>query len=84
MVKLGRDPAAVGMPLSEFRQSQATVDKLLATLPPTVTLIDPAEALCRAGLCVAAAGDRSLYVDDNHLSTHGAMYLHDVLEQIVR
>ncbi len=82
MVTSGRDPSSAGMPLSAYRQSQKIANEVFAMLPPTVRIIDPAEALCRRGICIPAAGGRSFYIDNNHLSTHGAMSLRDVLEPI--
>ncbi len=84
MVALGRDPSSVGMPLSEYRRSQAIVNKVFAALPATVSLIDPAKVLCKSGSCICAAGGMALYIDNNHLSTSGAMYLQDVFQLIVR
>jgi peptidoglycan/LPS O-acetylase OafA/YrhL len=77
IVKQGGDAAAAGRPLAEHRRRQAPVAGILRAVGGTraVHLLDPATILCTGTLCPAAGGGRSLYADDNHLSTWGAMRL---------
>jgi hypothetical protein len=75
----GRDPNAIGVPLSEHRDRVAAVDRVFGELPATVRFIDPAAALCDTELCRGANDGASLYIDRHHLSMRGAAHLRGVL-----
>ncbi len=46
-------------------------------------ILDPKLSLCDGAACAIARGGRSLYTDDNHLTTFGAMQLVDLLRPTV-
>jgi len=47
-----------------------------------VKLLDPLPYICRDGKCEALAGQKPMYYDDNHLSTHGSEYLVPMFAQM--
>ena len=47
------------------------------------TTIDPKLSLCSGGGCLIAKNGRSLYTDDNHLTTFGALQLVDLIRPSV-
>ncbi len=62
---------------SEFKQRQS---RALATLSRAADsygarMIYPDQALCNSSSCLLMVGEYPAYIDDNHLSTHGAMQL---------
>lgn len=59
----------------------AWVAARLGQLPREVRVVDPAQVLCDADNCYAARGGVAYYVDDNHLSIHGAAL---VANQVMR
>jgi peptidoglycan/LPS O-acetylase OafA/YrhL len=54
---------------SENNRRSQFIRKAIAGLP--VSIIDPASAMCEGTHCLAAAGGKPLYFDDNHLSVYG-------------
>jgi hypothetical protein len=46
-------------------------------------ILDPKVSFCSGAECAIARGGRSLYTDDNHLSTFGAMQLVDLLRPTI-
>lgn len=79
--KRGGDPSHLGRPVAEHQARQRFVAAVFARVANgrTVITVDPAAALCDARLCPASAGGRSLYADNNHLSTFGATHLRNLL-----
>ena len=73
----GRLPAALATPYSEFMARQARTFGLLSKVTEKykVDLIYPHRLLCDNASCPAAREGHVLYVDSNHLSIQGAMYL---------
>ena len=47
-----------------------------------VTILDPADALCEGQRCLAVAGGKPLYFDDNHLSVYGTDRLKRLLGEV--
>ena len=74
--------AAIGIPLTEYRASQAAVAAVLESVPGVERLLDPASRLCPQGWCAAAEEGRSLYLDASHLSAAGAERLEPVLSPV--
>ena len=48
-----------------------------------VTIVDPAQLLCREGRCAVEAQGRPLYVDHHHLSVFGADRLSPLFQQVL-
>lgn len=69
---LGNDYSAMGVPLSEYRLGQDSIDAAFARLGGGIGLIDLAPALCASGTCLASKAGQSLYIDSHHLSMTGA------------
>ncbi len=61
----------------EFLERQARAFKLLSQVAEKyrVRVIYPHQTLCNYSSCRIVSENHALYVDDDHLSTHGAMYL---------
>jgi hypothetical protein len=74
--------AAIGIPLTEYRASQAAAVAVLEPVPGVERFLDPASTLCSRGWCAAAAEGRSLYLDASHLSAVGAERLKPVLSPV--
>jgi len=68
---------------SDFMERQARAFQVLSAIGKefSVPVVYPHQALCDDALCSVIAGKHTLYVDDNHLSTHGAMLLAPVINR---
>ena len=80
----GRQINKIGRPVSEHRRRQALVESNFdAVKDENAKLLDPAEKLCNSlGHCIVEADQKSLYRDDDHLSTFGALWIKDVFQPI--
>jgi peptidoglycan/LPS O-acetylase OafA/YrhL len=78
----GKDISDVGISLSEHRRSQDRIDLIFSGLENSVTLVDPAVALCKAGWCSSSNYFESYYRDSNHLTQLGASLLRPQLGAI--
>jgi hypothetical protein len=77
----GRMPdTMLGISAADHAKRSVFMRELAAGLP--VTVIDPAEALCEGERCLAVAGGKPLYFDDNHLSIYGAARLAPLLDNL--
>ncbi len=81
-IALGGNPAAIGISLRAYRRGQIHIDSAFDALGNSVSIVDPAGALCSTGLCAAGDDRGSLYLDSNHLSLRGAELLKPVLRPI--
>lgn len=73
-VRNGGDARWVGMSYAAYLERAGRVRELfeaLQTGSERVHVIDPAALLCEGGFCRTAENGRSLYADDNHLTTLG-------------
>ncbi len=72
----GGDPTMVGRPESDYIRRQQFVDAQFANvIGPRVHLLDPASMLCAGGFCRVEIDGHSLYRDDDHVSSFGAIWL---------
>ncbi|HYD15113.1 MAG TPA: SGNH hydrolase domain-containing protein, partial [Hyphomicrobium sp.] len=77
----GRMPDKMfGLGVAEREKRSAFIRELIADLP--VMVIDPGKALCESDRCLAVAGGKPLYFDDNHLSIYGAARLAPLVEDL--
>jgi hypothetical protein len=62
---------------SDFLQRQARAFEVMKTVAAqeSIPIIYPHQLLCDGSLCSVVRDQHALYVDDNHLSVHGAMWL---------
>ena len=76
---------ALGMGLAEHRAFNREVDVIFDRLPETAVLVlDPTSGFCdEGGLCRVERQGHPLYFDDHHLSTHGAMVVRPLVEQLL-
>ena len=81
-VMRGGDPAALGISRHEHRRSNALIVSAFGALAEQVELLDPADALCASGRCICVYRERALYVDGNHLSLDGAMFVRPVFQRV--
>jgi hypothetical protein len=79
VAKHGGDPTLLGRTAAEHRTRQRFVAGTFRNVADgrSVRLVDPADVLCASGRCLTSRDGRSLYIDYRHLSTFGAMQLHD-------
>ena len=84
-VMSGKDPARVGIPISEHRRSVEAVNRLFdSAVQDGANLLDSAPLLSDArGLCHAEFDGRALYSDTNHLTVAGAMRLRPLFEPVI-
>ena len=70
-------PESLAVPLPEFMARQARTFGLLSQVSEKykVRLVYPHQLLCDNGGCATTREGHVLYVDSNHLSVQGAMYL---------
>ncbi|MGH8318304.1 MAG: acyltransferase family protein [Steroidobacteraceae bacterium] len=59
--------------LPAYHEVQKLIEPLAKEFGATV--LDPSRVLCRSDRCLIASGGHSLYVDNQHLSVHGAALL---------
>ena len=74
----------ISLPLDEYMQRHKLVWEAqdAARERCGVKILDPLPYLCKDGRCDALAEGRSLYSDDNHLSTYGGSHLVPLFSQI--
>jgi peptidoglycan/LPS O-acetylase OafA/YrhL len=78
----GQSVDGVGISRAAHETSQRGESMMFSEFDGVVEFVDPADALCATGVCVCARDGASLYIDDNHLSTHGANALRSVMAPI--
>jgi hypothetical protein len=83
----GRDIKTLGLPLPEHYaafQHQNPIFEGLATQFPNVGILNPTPLLLDDSnqICRVITDGTALYIDDNHLSTAGAMLLRPLFEPI--
>ena len=78
----GQDYKKIGISLVDYRMSQAKPDALFDALGGSVRLIDPAIALCPGSFCLSDVAERSLYIDGNHLSRQGAVFVEHIFAEV--
>ncbi|GGL80629.1 acyltransferase family protein [Wenxinia marina] len=61
-----------GAPTAEWRETMAPVREVLEGVPPTVQVVDLADAFCDPADCYAAKGGAALFFDSHHMSLAGA------------
>jgi peptidoglycan/LPS O-acetylase OafA/YrhL len=77
----GESPETMyGPDTSTIDARDAFMRSLLEGLP--VRIIDPSQAFCDTSRCVAVAGGKPLYFDDNHLSVYGGARLEPLLGEL--
>lgn len=78
---LKRDPA-IDLTRSQYESRQKIVAEFVAPLASRrVSIVDLGRELCNEKVCPATKDLRSLYSDDNHLSSFGAMQLRGLFER---
>jgi peptidoglycan/LPS O-acetylase OafA/YrhL len=62
---------------SDFLQRQARAFRVMATVAArdSIPIVYPHQLLCDSSSCSVVRDQHALYVDDSHLSVHGAMWL---------
>ena len=73
LIARGGDPQSLNLPLASFMQRQDVVLSALdhAGTSQRIFRVYPHKRLCNATECLVFAGGRSLYRDDDHLSSAG-------------
>ena len=71
----GGNPELAGVKFAEHSHDRSFVHSRFLALVDRAHLLDPAVFLCGTGTCVCFADERVLYMDSNHLSFDGAMYI---------
>lgn len=66
-----------------LRKTQVDFIAKLARNYPNVKIVDPFEALCRNGSCPVIVADKSLYIDDSHLSRDGSAFVAPLLADAI-
>jgi len=82
----GKDVTAMIAPtVAEFEERSARVDDVLNDIRARheVTVVEPAERLCRDGLCQVVADGVPLYRDDNHLSLRGCVLVAELFDPLL-
>jgi hypothetical protein len=71
---------------SDFMERQARTFRLFSRVAAesAVEVIYPHQLLCDVVSCSIVKAEHALYVDDNHLSVHGAMYLAPLVTPLVK
>lgn len=82
----GWDVLQAGVEVNEHLERQAFVNSVFSdAVGPSVRLADPAQILCAEGdRCLAVREGRPVYIDNNHLSTHGAKLLRPLFVPLFR
>ena len=85
----GQDTESFGLPLDEYRnefQLQNPIFEEICSKFPWVKILDPTEQFVNTSkkLCRVAEGGKSLYMDEGHLSSAGAMLLRPLFEPIFK
>ena len=81
----GRDVRLLGLSAAEYREQGVRANDLFDRLASrSVVVLDPTPILTDAnGICSTERDGKVLYFDKHHLSTHGAMQLRPMFEQIL-
>lgn len=66
-----------------LRNAQVDFITKLARSYPVVKIVDPFEVLCRNGSCPIIVADKSLYIDDSHLSRDGSAFVAPLLADAI-
>ncbi|MBX5056656.1 acyltransferase [Rhizobium lentis] len=66
-----------------LRKAQVDFIAKLARNYPDVKILDPFEVLCRNGTCPVIIADKSLYIDDSHLSRDGSAFVAPLLADTI-
>lgn len=66
-----------------LRQTQVSFITKLTRDYPDITVVDPFDMLCRDSKCPVVHADRSLYIDDSHLSRDGAAFFAPLLAEAI-
>jgi len=76
-VRDGGDPTELGAATAVYRTQREELDSLFArfTDGEHVKILDPGDLLCSGKRCSLVSAGQILYVDDDHLSTYGALAL---------
>lgn len=61
-----------------YREVQALITPLAKTY--RITVLNPSLMLCRHKRCLIAYNGKALYIDNQHLSVHGARYVESILK----
>lgn len=78
----GNHPDTVyGIDVATERRRSAFVRQILASMP--VRVLDLAPSFCDAQKCLAVAGGKPLYFDDNHLSIYGTARIAPALAEFL-
>jgi hypothetical protein len=73
----------VSQPLTEHNQRMELMNRLLTEARyDGLNFPDPAEVLCKSGMCITRLEGKSLYIDSNHLSPPGIRLLKDLLTPV--
>lgn len=82
---LGRDPAKVGVPVSEHDKLNEAANRVLRSQATAhVLIVDPSPALIDdTGLCRAEFEGVTLYRDPGHLTNRGAMRLYPEMSRVL-
>ena len=80
----GKAPG-LGLPYPEFMERQVRAFQLLSQVAEkyTVRIVYPHQTLCNGSSCSILSENHALYVDDNHLSIHGAMHLEAIFAPLL-
>jgi hypothetical protein len=82
MMRNGRGPGELTLPLEEHQKRHAFVTSLFDALPdsPQLLRVRPEQILCRGGECITYAEGKPLYKDADHLTIWGARMLLPLFE----
>ena len=71
--------------IDEVSRQQAEASAIITSIAARygAEILDPAPILCPGGACLAELDNAPLYIDDQHLSVHGAMMLAPAFELIL-
>jgi hypothetical protein len=86
MMRNGRGPGELTLPLEEHKTRHAFVTQLFDGLPdsPQLLRIRPEQILCPQGECKTYAGGKPLYKDADHLTIWGARLLLPLFEPMYK
>ena len=83
---LGHEFYKTYLDYGDYQKQTGTLEMIFSQLAqkhPNLAFIDPAEILCAdQKKCLGQAGDKTLYYDDNHLSSTGSLSLEPLLTEL--